>query len=123
MRFASMQKCACMDMPMSRMAAGTSHELAAAVEVMKALASTARLAIVLELAGGPLRVHELVRATGMPQPRVSQELRVLRGAGIDPGARRVAKSRTRPRTITSRTSPEMRSTTESPDHRDVRRAR
>ena len=87
MRFASMQKCACMDMPMSRMAAGTSHELAAAVEVMKALASTARLAIVLELASGPLRVHELVRATGMPQPRVSQELRVLRGAGIVRGAR------------------------------------
>ena len=88
MRFASMQKCACMDMPTSPMAAGTSHELAAAVEVMKALASTARLAIVLELAGGPLCVHELVRATGMPQPRVSQELRVLRGAAIVRGARR-----------------------------------
>lgn len=53
-----------------------------AVELLKALASAARLSIVLELAHGERCVHELVAATGMTQPLVSQHLRVLRGADV-----------------------------------------
>src|SRR5437899_2035918 len=53
-----------------------------AVELLKALASAARLGIVLELAHGERCVHELVEITGLTQPLVSQHLRVLRGAGV-----------------------------------------
>jgi ArsR family transcriptional regulator len=53
-----------------------------AVELLKALASVARLTLVLELAEGERCVHELVDATGMTQPLVSQHLRVLRGVGV-----------------------------------------
>jgi DNA-binding transcriptional ArsR family regulator len=53
-----------------------------AVELLKALASVARLTIVMELARGERCVHELVEATGMTQPLVSQHLRVLRGAAV-----------------------------------------
>jgi ArsR family transcriptional regulator, zinc-responsive transcriptional repressor len=56
--------------------------LAAAVELLKALASAPRLGIVLELAGGERCVHELVGSSGLAQPLVSQHLRVLRGAGV-----------------------------------------
>jgi ArsR family transcriptional regulator len=62
--------------------------VATAVELLKALASTARLPLVLELARGERCVHELVAATGMTQPLVSQHLRVLRGAGVVAGRRR-----------------------------------
>ena len=56
--------------------------IATAVDLLKALASAARLTIVLELDRGERCVHELVTTTGMSQPLVSQHLRVLRGAGI-----------------------------------------
>ncbi len=56
--------------------------IATAVDLLKALASAARLTIVLELDRGERCVHELVEATGMTQPLVSQHLRVLRGAGV-----------------------------------------
>jgi DNA-binding transcriptional ArsR family regulator len=59
-----------------------------AVELLKALASVARLTLVLELTRGDRCVHELVDATGMTQPLVSQHLRVLRGAGIVSAHRR-----------------------------------
>jgi DNA-binding transcriptional ArsR family regulator len=62
--------------------ASTIADLDGAVELLKALASTARLAIVLELAREERCVHELVSITGMTQPLVSQHLRVLRGAGV-----------------------------------------
>lgn len=62
--------------------------LAAAVDLLKALASGARLAIVLELASQERCVHELVDRTGLTQPLVSQHLRILRGAGIVLGRRR-----------------------------------
>lgn len=75
-------------MPHRLQSAGTGAEVGDAVGLLKALASTARLAIVLELAGGTRCVHELVEATGIAQPRVSQELRVLRGAAIVTGTRR-----------------------------------
>jgi DNA-binding transcriptional ArsR family regulator len=63
-------------------AAATPKLIAGAVELLKALASTARLSIVLELGRQERCVHELVAATGMTQPLVSQHLRVLRGAGV-----------------------------------------
>lgn len=60
----------------------------AAGELLRALAAPMRIAIVTVLAGGPRCVHELVDATGGPQPLVSQHLRVLRGAGVVRGERR-----------------------------------
>jgi ArsR family transcriptional regulator len=66
----------------------TTAFVAGAVELLKALASTARLSIVLELARQERCVHELVEATGMTQPLVSQHLRVLRGAGVVVARRR-----------------------------------
>ena len=62
--------------------------IAAATDLLKALASAARLAIVLELAVGDRCVHELVASTGMTQPLVSQHLRVLRSSGVVTAQRR-----------------------------------
>ena len=59
-----------------------------AVELLKALAAPVRLALVAELAGGPLCVHELVQRVGVSQPLTSQHLRVLRGAGLVTSGRR-----------------------------------
>jgi ArsR family transcriptional regulator, zinc-responsive transcriptional repressor len=56
--------------------------LQAASELLRALASPVRLAIVQELAEGGKRVHELVAALGVSQPLVSQHLRVLRTSRI-----------------------------------------
>jgi DNA-binding transcriptional ArsR family regulator len=60
----------------------------AAGELLRALASPLRIAIITELSGGARCVHELVDALQAPQPLVSQHLRVLRGAGVVTGARR-----------------------------------
>jgi DNA-binding transcriptional ArsR family regulator len=60
----------------------------AAGELLRALAAPVRIAIVVELGAGPQCVHDLVQATGAPQPLVSQHLRVLRGAGVVRGVRR-----------------------------------
>lgn len=57
-------------------------EYQAAAELLRALASPLRIAIVLRLQDGPKAVHELVDALGAPQPLVSQHLRVLRGARL-----------------------------------------
>ncbi len=59
-----------------------------AAELLRALASPIRLAIVTELADGERCVHELVEQLGAAQPLVSQHLRVLRGAGVVRGSRR-----------------------------------
>jgi DNA-binding transcriptional ArsR family regulator len=58
------------------------QSLAAASELLKALASPVRLGIVRELASGGRRVHELVDTLGVSQPLVSQHLRVLRASRI-----------------------------------------
>lgn len=59
-----------------------------AAELLKALASPLRLGIVLELRHhGERCVHELVEALAVPQPLVSQHLRVLRGARLIQGRR------------------------------------
>jgi ArsR family transcriptional regulator, zinc-responsive transcriptional repressor len=60
----------------------------AAGELLRALASPLRIAIITELSAGARCVHELVDALEAPQPLVSQHLRVLRGAGVVTGARR-----------------------------------
>lgn len=51
-------------------------------ELFKALANPLRLGIVEELRAGPRCVHELVDVLGVPQPLVSQHLRVLRAARL-----------------------------------------
>jgi ArsR family transcriptional regulator, zinc-responsive transcriptional repressor len=60
----------------------------AAGELLRALASPLRIAIITELGGGARCVHELVDALAVPQPLVSQHLRILRRAGLVSGARR-----------------------------------
>ncbi len=60
----------------------------AAGELLRALASPMRIAIVTELAAGPKCVHEIVDALEAPQPLISQHLRVLRGAAVVRGERR-----------------------------------
>jgi ArsR family transcriptional regulator, zinc-responsive transcriptional repressor len=60
----------------------------AAGELLRALASPLRIAIVTELGAGARCVHELVDTLRVAQPLVSQHLRVLRGAGVVSGTRR-----------------------------------
>jgi DNA-binding transcriptional ArsR family regulator len=60
----------------------------AAAELLRALANPHRVAIVLELGHGERCVHELVEALGVPQPLVSQHLRVLRDERLVSGRRR-----------------------------------
>ena len=57
-------------------------EFEEAAELLRALASPVRLALVHLLALQPACVHELVDALGIPQPQVSQHLRTLRAAGL-----------------------------------------
>ncbi len=59
----------------------------AAGELLRALASPLRIALVTELGAGERCVHELVDALGVSQPLVSQHLRVLRAAGVVRGER------------------------------------
>ena len=64
-------------------------DVQAASELLTALASPVRLSIVALLdEHGSRCVHQLVDALGVPQPLVSQHLRVLRSAGLVVGARR-----------------------------------
>jgi ArsR family transcriptional regulator, zinc-responsive transcriptional repressor len=57
--------------------------------LFKALGSPLRLAVVTALDdAGPLCVHELVSRLSVPQPLVSQHLRVLREADVVRGVRR-----------------------------------
>ena len=70
---------------------GTTIEAASlheACELLRALGTPYRLAIVLKLAEGPRCVHELVHALNMSQSLASQHLRVLRSIGLVAGARR-----------------------------------
>ncbi|EXG80447.1 ArsR/SmtB family transcription factor [Cryptosporangium arvum] len=59
-----------------------------AADLLRALASPLRIAIVMRLDEGALCVHELVDALGVPQPLVSQHLRVLRAADVVTSHRR-----------------------------------
>ncbi|CRZ13618.1 ArsR/SmtB family transcription factor [Mycolicibacterium neworleansense] len=51
-------------------------------ELLRALAAPLRIAIVLQLQQSQRCVHELVDALGVPQPLVSQHLRILKQAGV-----------------------------------------
>jgi ArsR family transcriptional regulator len=59
-----------------------------AAELLKALASVHRLAILVELQEGPRCVHELVESLGISQPLASQHLRVLRALHLVRAERR-----------------------------------
>lgn len=61
--------------------------LAAAGDLLRALAAPVRIAIVLELREADRCVHELVAALGVAQPLISQHLRVLKAAGVVSGER------------------------------------
>ena len=61
--------------------------LDSAGELLRALAAPVRSAIVLQLRESSRCVHELVDALGVPQPLVSQHLRILKAAGVVSGER------------------------------------
>ncbi|HKP43724.1 metalloregulator ArsR/SmtB family transcription factor [Mycobacterium sp.] len=56
-------------------------------DLLRALAAPVRIAIVLQLRESARCVHELVDALAVPQPLVSQHLRILKAAGIVEGER------------------------------------
>jgi ArsR family transcriptional regulator, zinc-responsive transcriptional repressor len=60
----------------------TRDVLDTAGELLRALAAPLRIAIVLQLQQSERCVHELVDALGVPQPLVSQHLRILKQAGV-----------------------------------------
>ncbi|WP_406814999.1 ArsR/SmtB family transcription factor [Mycobacterium sp. M23085] len=61
--------------------------LDAAGELLRALGAPVRIAIVLQLRESHRCVHELVDALGVPQPLVSQHLKILKAAGVVAGER------------------------------------
>lgn len=67
--------------------APSSDTLEGAGDLLRALAAPVRIAIVLQLLESQHCVHELVDALGVPQPLVSQHLRVLKAAGVVAGER------------------------------------
>jgi ArsR family transcriptional regulator len=74
--------------PAARRPVRTSQALAAAGDLLRALAAPVRIAIVLQLREGPCCVHDLVDALDVSQPLISQHLRVLKEAGVVHGERR-----------------------------------
>jgi DNA-binding transcriptional ArsR family regulator len=57
-------------------------------ELFGALSSPVRVAIIARLTTGEACVHDLVEGLGLPQPLISQHLRVLRGADLVTRSRR-----------------------------------
>lgn len=74
--------------PAAESAAGDEGALERACDLLRALGTPHRLAIVLELGDGPRCVHELVARLGISQSLASQHLRVLRTTGLVTAARR-----------------------------------
>jgi ArsR family transcriptional regulator, zinc-responsive transcriptional repressor len=56
-------------------------------DLLRALAAPLRIAIVVQLGHSACCVHELVDALDVPQPLVSQHLRILKAAGVVAGTR------------------------------------
>ncbi|MHA3020828.1 ArsR/SmtB family transcription factor [Mycobacterium sp. BMJ-28] len=56
-------------------------------DLLRALAAPVRIALVLQLRESARCVHELVDALEVPQPLVSQHLRILKAAGVVAGER------------------------------------
>lgn len=73
-------------LPMSP-AMPTAHVLRTSGVLLRALAAPVRIAIVVLLCESARCVHELVGSLGLPQPLVSQHLRVLKAAGVVSGDR------------------------------------
>lgn len=65
----------------------TAHVLRTSSALLRALSAPVRIAIVVLLCESPRCVHELVGDLGLPQPLVSQHLRVLKAAGVVAGDR------------------------------------
>lgn len=63
-------------------------ELENAADLFRCLSSPVRVAIIQRLTAGDACVHELVEQLKLPQPLISQHLRVLRGADLVTRARR-----------------------------------
>ena len=59
-------------------------------DLFRVLSSPVRVAIVDLLAGEAMFVHQIVATSGLSQPHVSQQLRILRDAGL---VRRVRQGR------------------------------
>ncbi|WP_206615201.1 ArsR/SmtB family transcription factor [Rhodococcus spongiicola] len=76
---------ACAETPPAPMP--SKETLAAAGEILRALAAPVRIAIVLQLRQSQRCVHELVGALGVTQPLISQHLRVLKAVGVVHGER------------------------------------
>jgi ArsR family transcriptional regulator len=64
-----------------------SHVLVTAGDLLRALSAPVRIAIVMQLCESSRCVHELVNALDLPQPLVSQHLRILKAAGVVGGER------------------------------------
>ena len=58
-----------------------------AADLLRALAAPLRIGIVLQLRESQRCVHELVDTLAVPQPLVSQHLRILKEAGVVTGER------------------------------------
>jgi ArsR family transcriptional regulator, zinc-responsive transcriptional repressor len=65
----------------------TPRTLAGAGDLLRALAAPVRIGIVLQLLESSGCVHDLVDALGVPQPLISQHLRILKAAGVVHGER------------------------------------
>ena len=65
----------------------TPRTLAAAGDLLRALAAPVRIGIVLQLLESNRCVHDLVDALGVAQPLISQHLRILKAAGVVHGER------------------------------------
>jgi ArsR family transcriptional regulator len=63
------------------------HVLTTAGDLLRALSAPVRIAIVVQLCESSRCVHELVDTLGLPQPLVSQHLRILKAAGVVAGDR------------------------------------
>lgn len=63
-------------------------ELENAADLFRCLSSPVRVAIIKRLTSGDACVHELVDELDLPQPLISQHLRVLRGAELVTRSRR-----------------------------------
>ncbi|BDX33354.1 transcriptional regulator [Mycobacterium antarcticum] len=63
------------------------HVLSSAGDLLRALSAPVRIAIVVQLCESSRCVHELVGALDLPQPLVSQHLRILKSAGVVAGER------------------------------------
>ncbi|MFY9190400.1 MAG: metalloregulator ArsR/SmtB family transcription factor [Lawsonella sp.] len=56
--------------------------LEATGRLLQSMTAPARIAIIVQLQTRPCCVHELVDSLNMPQPAVSQHLKVLKNAGV-----------------------------------------